>query len=33
MADRSRTPWDRFPGKARPGDQVSKNFQLYELTR
>ena len=33
MADRSRTPWDRFPGEARPGDQVSKNFQLYELTR
>ena len=33
MADRSGTPWDRFPARARPGDQVSKNFQFYELTR
>ncbi|HEY7238687.1 MAG TPA: D-Ala-D-Ala carboxypeptidase family metallohydrolase [Burkholderiales bacterium] len=33
MADRSGTPWDRFPAQARPGDQVSKNFQFYELTR
>ena len=33
MTDRSATPWDRFPAQARPGDQVSKNFQLYELTR
>jgi hypothetical protein len=33
MADRSGTPWDRFPAQAQAGDQVSKNFQLYELTR
>ena len=33
MADRSGTPWDRFPAQAQPGDQVSKNFALYELTR
>jgi hypothetical protein len=33
MADRSATPWDRFPAQARPGDRVSKNFELYELTR
>ena len=33
MADRSGTPWGRFPAQAQPGDQVSKNFELYELTR
>jgi len=33
MADRSSTPWDRFPPRAQPGDQVSKNFRLHELTR
>ena len=33
MADRSGTPWDRFPAQAQAGDQVSKNFQFYELTR
>ena len=33
MADLSGTPWDRFPGEARPGDRVSKDFQFYELTR
>ena len=33
MADRSGTPWDRFPAQAQPGDRVSKNFELYELTR
>ena len=33
MADRSGMPWDRFPAQAQPGDRVSKNFELYELTR
>jgi hypothetical protein len=33
MADRSATPWDRFPATAAPRDQVSKNFTLFELTR
>ena len=33
MADRSGTPWDRFPAPAQPGDQVSRSFQFYELTR
>jgi hypothetical protein len=33
MADRTRTPWDRFPAQPQPRDQVSKNFQFYELTR
>ena len=33
MAERSGTPWDRFPAQAQAGDQVSKNFQFYELTR
>ena len=33
MADRSGTPWARFPAQAQPGDRVSKNFELHELTR
>ena len=33
MADRSAIPWDRFPARSHPRDQVSKNFQVYELTR
>jgi hypothetical protein len=33
MADLGATPWDRFPGQPGARDQVSKNFQVYELTR
>jgi len=33
MADLSNIPWKKFPSNAAPDDLVSKNFQLYELTK
>lgn len=33
MADLSNIPWHEFPPNALPGDLVSKNFQLYELSK
>lgn len=33
MTDLSSTPWNEFPTDAAPNDLVSKNFQLYELTK
>ena len=33
MADLSDTPWKKFAEDAAPDDWVSKNFQLYELTK
>lgn len=33
MADLSTTPWSGFPATAAPGDKVSRNFQLFELTK
>lgn len=33
MTDLSDIPWNKFPADAAPNDLVSKNFQLYELTK
>jgi len=33
MTDLTTTPWKKFPSDAAPDDLVSKNFQLYELTK
>ncbi len=33
MADLTGIPWDEFPEQASPGDRVSENFKVYELTR
>lgn len=33
MSDLSNIPWNEFPASAAPNDLVSKNFQLYELTK
>lgn len=33
MSDLSNIPWNEFPASAVPNDLVSKNFQLYELTK
>lgn len=32
MADLTDVSWDKFPLRAGPGDQISKNFKFYELT-
>ncbi len=32
MADLTGVSWDKFPLRAAPSDQVSKNFKFYELT-
>ena len=33
MTELTNTPWNEFPADAAPNDLVSKNFQLYELTK
>ncbi len=33
MTDPNNKPWKKFPANAVPDDLVSKNFQLYELTK
>lgn len=33
MADLTNVPWDEFPMDAGANDQVSANFQFYELTK
>ncbi|MGH8704088.1 MAG: D-Ala-D-Ala carboxypeptidase family metallohydrolase [Burkholderiales bacterium] len=33
MADLSAVPWNKFPTRPAPADQVSRNFRFYELTR